>query len=144
MRIVSAALIEALRIDAGRPRFGADMTEETIPLEAGLLDRAISTTKGCYVGQEIVIRILHRGGGRVAKRLVTLSFDEPRNGIRRPVRRSSTSDKNIGQLTSVSPSLTTANLIALGYVHRDLAEEGREVLVGDTGIRATGRLDSRR
>ena len=53
------------------------MTEETIPLEAGLLDRAISTTKGCYVGQEIVIRILHRGGGRVAKRLVTLAFDSP-------------------------------------------------------------------
>jgi folate-binding protein YgfZ len=69
VRTVSAELIEALRIDAGRPRFGADMTEETIPLEAGLLERSISTTKGCYVGQEIVIRILHRGGGRVAKRL---------------------------------------------------------------------------
>ena len=63
-------LVESLRIDAGRPRFGVDMTDDTIPLEAGLLERAISTTKGCYVGQEIIIRILHRGGGRVAKRLV--------------------------------------------------------------------------
>ncbi len=67
---------DALRIEAGRPRFGVDMTEETIPLEAGLLDRAISTSKGCYVGQEVIIRVLHRGGGRVARRLVKLAFDE--------------------------------------------------------------------
>ena len=137
VRPVSAALIEALRIDAGRPRFGVDMTDDTIPLEAGLLERSISTTKGCYVGQEIVIRILHRGGGRVAKRLVTLSFDEPQNGTPPPGTTLFDGDKNIGQLTSVSASLTTAKLIALGYVHRDLAEEGREVLVGDTGITAT-------
>ena len=57
-------------MDAGRPLFGVDMDTETIPLEAGLLDRAISTTKGCYVGQEMIIRVLHRGGGRVAQRLV--------------------------------------------------------------------------
>ena len=114
VRAVSAALVEALRIDAGRPRFGADMTEETIPLEAGLLERAISTTKGCYVGQEIVIRILHRGGGRVAKRLVTLSFDEPQNGAPPSGTPLFDGDKNIGQLTSVSPSLTGSNLIALG------------------------------
>ena len=137
VRTISTALVEALRIDAGRPRFGADMTEETIPLEAGLLDRAISTTKGCYVGQEIVIRILHRGGGRVARRLVTLSFDEPPSGTPPAGTPLYDGDKNIGQLTSVSASPATANLIALGYVHRDLAEVGREVLVGDTGIRAT-------
>ena len=48
------------------------MTEDTIPLEAGIEDRAISLTKGCYVGQEIIIRVLHRGGGRVARRLVRI------------------------------------------------------------------------
>lgn len=137
VRSVGTALVDALRIDAGRPRFGADMTEETIPLEAGLLERAISTTKGCYVGQEIVIRILHRGGGRVVKRLVTLSFDEPQNGAPPPGTPLFDGGKNIGQLTSVSPSLTESHLIALGYVHRDLAEEGREVAVGDTDTRAT-------
>jgi tRNA-modifying protein YgfZ len=137
VRAVSGTFVEALRIEAGRPRFGVDMTEETIPLEAGLLERAISTTKGCYVGQEIVIRILHRGGGRVAKRLVTLSFDEPSSGTPRPGTGLFDGDKNIGQLTSVSSSLTSSGLIALGYVHRDLAEEGRQVLVGDTGTTAT-------
>ena len=47
-------------------------TTETIPLEAGIEDRAISFTKGCYVGQEIIIRVMHRGGGRVARKLVGL------------------------------------------------------------------------
>ena len=61
---------EVTRIEAGRPVFGIDMDEDTIPLEAGIEDRAISLTKGCYVGQEIIIRVLHRGHGRVAKRLV--------------------------------------------------------------------------
>ncbi len=63
---------ETLRIEAGRPRFGTDMTTETIPLEAGIEDRAISFTKGCYVGQEVIIRVLHRGHGRVARRLVSI------------------------------------------------------------------------
>jgi folate-binding protein YgfZ len=74
-RRISGALVDALRVDAGHPRFGTDMDTTTIPLEAGLLERAISTTKGCYVGQEIVVRILHRGGGRVAKTLVRHVLD---------------------------------------------------------------------
>jgi folate-binding protein YgfZ len=134
---VTPALLEALRIEAGRPRFGADMTGETIPLEAGLLERAISTTKGCYVGQEIVIRILHRGGGRVARRLVTLSFDAPPGGAPPPGTELFDGDKPVGQLTSVSSLPTVAGFIALGYVQRELAEEGRQVRVGDTGSIAT-------
>ena len=66
------AAIEAARIEAGYPLFGVDMTDETIPLEAGIEDRAISLSKGCYVGQEVIIRVLHRGHGRVAKKLVAL------------------------------------------------------------------------
>ena len=50
-----------LRIEAGVPKFHRDMDEETIPLEAGIESRAISLTKGCYVGQEVIIRVLHRG-----------------------------------------------------------------------------------
>jgi len=57
--------------------FGIDMTEDTIPLEAGIEDRAISFTKGCYVGQEIIIRVVHRGQGRVARKLVCLRIDGP-------------------------------------------------------------------
>ena len=57
------------------PLFGRDMDEETIPLEAGIESRAISFTKGCYVGQEVIIRVLHRGHGRVARKLVGLVFE---------------------------------------------------------------------
>ena len=63
-----------LRVEAGVPRFLVDMSEETIPLEAGL-DHAISHTKGCYVGQEIIVRIRDRAQGRVARRLVGLSLE---------------------------------------------------------------------
>ena len=63
---------ETLRIEAARPRFGIDMNTDTIPLEAGIEDRAISFTKGCYVGQEVIIRVMHRGHGRVARRLVSI------------------------------------------------------------------------
>ncbi|MEO7271389.1 MAG: glycine cleavage system protein T, partial [Vicinamibacterales bacterium] len=64
--IVEPDVAEVARIEAGQPQFGVDMDEDTIPLEAGLESRAISLTKGCYVGQEIIIRMLHRGQGRVA------------------------------------------------------------------------------
>jgi len=70
-RVVSAEAIEAARVEAGYPVFGIDMTDDTIPLEAGIEDRAISLSKGCYVGQEVIIRVLHRGHGRVARKLVT-------------------------------------------------------------------------
>ena len=71
-RDVTAEAVEVTRVEAGRPEFGTDMDEHTIPLEAGIDARAISYTKGCYVGQEVIIRVLHRGQGRVAKRLVGL------------------------------------------------------------------------
>ena len=65
--LVDADVAETCRIESGRPVFGKDMTEDTIPLEAGIEDRAISLTKGCYVGQEIIIRVLApRSGTRGA------------------------------------------------------------------------------
>ena len=57
------------------PLFHRDMDEETIPLEAGIESRAISFSKGCYVGQEVIIRVLHRGHGRVARKLVGLRLE---------------------------------------------------------------------
>ena len=106
------------------------MTDETIPLEAGLLDRAISTTKGCYVGQEMIIRVLHRGGGRVARRLVRLEFDAsatepPGAGRRSLVGDGATSARS----TSVAFSPARDRVVALGYVHRDVAEAGRRVII---------------
>jgi folate-binding protein YgfZ len=124
---ISAALMESLRIDAGRPAFGADMTAETIPLEAGLLDRAISTTKGCYVGQEVIIRVLHRGGGRIARRLVKLVLD---SSVTEPPAAGTalfSNGRDVGRLTSAAPSPREPRIIALGYVSRGVAEAGGHV-----------------
>lgn len=132
---VDAEVAEIVRVEAGRPLFGTDMTEDTIPLEAGLEDRAISQTKGCYVGQEIIIRVLHRGHGRVASRLVGLTCDVPSDV---PAIGASIfdGDRAIGSVTSAvwSPSLERA--LALGYVHRDFVEPGTAVAIAE-GIRAT-------
>jgi tRNA-modifying protein YgfZ len=58
---VSGAAAEILRVEAGRPRFGAEMTEETMPAEAGIVEEAVSFTKGCYIGQEPVARLHYKG-----------------------------------------------------------------------------------
>jgi folate-binding protein YgfZ len=65
---IDPATAEVCRVEAGLPRFLVDMTSETIPLEAGIEDRAISMTKSCYPGQEVIVRVLHRGGGREGDR----------------------------------------------------------------------------
>ncbi|MEO8071016.1 MAG: glycine cleavage T C-terminal barrel domain-containing protein [Acidobacteriota bacterium] len=130
-RPLSGDLADALRVDAGRPAFGIDMTEETIPLEAGLLDRAISTTKGCYVGQEVVIRILHRGGGRVARRLVTMAIDPATASGIAAGAVLSREGRDIGRMTTVASSLTTDGVVALGYVQRELAEVGQRLALRD-------------
>jgi len=138
---VDADIFESFRIQAGRPAFGVDMTSETIPLEAGLLGRAISTEKGCYVGQEVIIRVLHRGGGRVARRLMRLSLAGA--GERPAVGATLTSDgQDVGHLTSVAPAPDGPGFIALGYVHRDQAAIGRTLHLatanGDTLVRVEG------
>ena len=126
---VGDEVLEALRIEAGVPRFGVDMNQETIPLEAGIEDRAISLTKGCYVGQEVIIRVLHRGHGRVARRLV--GFTLPTSGRvpsrGEPVR---SGEREIGSITSSTWSPALGFPIALGYVHRDFVAAGTSVEVG--------------
>jgi folate-binding protein YgfZ len=141
---LASELIDALRIAHGRPTWGAELTPETIPLEAGLLDRAISTSKGCYVGQEIIIRILHRADGRVAKRLVCLQSEEatsaPRPGTALELvdgpGAGMTTAVSVGRVTSVAPALDSDRWIALAYVGREHAEAGRRVRAVDTGATA--------
>jgi folate-binding protein YgfZ len=120
-----AGAIEAARIEACYPLFGVDMTDDTIPLEAGIEDRAISFTKGCYVGQEVIVRVLHRGHGRVARRLVGLTVEggQPARGARL-----SSGGREVGFVTSAawSPRLGT---VALGYLHRDFVDRGTTVEV---------------
>ena len=127
---LGASALEALRIEAGTPRFGIDMTEDTIPLEAGIEARAISMTKGCYVGQEVIIRILHRGHGRVARRLVGLNIQG--TSVPAPGSPLAADGRRIGVLTSAAFSPQTRHAIALGYVQRDVAEPGTAVMVEGT------------
>lgn len=116
---------ETLRIESGVPLFGIDMDEDTIPLEAGIQDRAISFTKGCYVGQEVIVRILHRGQGRVARRLVRFEIAVASEAdLPVPGTRVEKDGKQIGTLTSVAWSPARERGVALGYVSRDYAEPG--------------------
>ena len=124
-RQVAPEAISAARVEAGYPIFGTDMTADTIPLEAGIEPRAISTTKGCYVGQEVIIRVLHRGHGRVARRLVTLRLDTP--GVE-PRAKILSGDREVGFVTTVAVS-PESGPIALAYVHRDLAVAAARVEV---------------
>ena len=129
---------EVIRIERGVPRFLADMNEDTIPLEAGIEDRAISFTKGCYVGQEVIVRVTHRGGGRVAKKLVRWVGDESADIVPLPESRISSFDKDIGRVTSAAFSPNVNRVVGLGYVHRDFTASGTEVTVmwNDSRIKA--------
>ena len=127
--VAEPAAIEAARVEAGYPLFGADMTEQIIPLEAGIEDRAISMSKGCYVGQEVIIRVLHRGQGRVAKRLVALRMQgEQLQGMPLSGAKIVSDTRDVGSVTSVARS-PRLGPIALGYVHRDFVAAGTQLEV---------------
>jgi len=119
-----------LRVEAGIPAFHRDMDEETIPLEAGIESRAINMNKGCYVGQEVIVRVLHRGHGRVAKKLVGLTID----GDAVPVRGSlvKSGEKEVGEVTSSVRSVALDRPIALAYLQRDFLEPGTVVSIDGT------------
>ena len=127
--VATDADVEAVRVESGRPLFGADMDTETIPLEAGLEDRAISRAKGCYVGQEVIVRVQDRGHGRVARRLVGLTLDaaSPVPGRNTTV---GSGGKDVGRVTSATWSPSLARPVALGYVQRDFVEPGTHLDVG--------------
>lgn len=127
------ATLEVLRIEAGVPRWGTELTPETIPLEAGLKERAISTSKGCYTGQEVIIRILHRG--HVNRQLRGLLFSSNASAARELVHPES--GKVVGQVTSSAQSPRLGQQIGLGYVRREV-EPGTILHAGDVaGPRVT-------
>jgi len=141
---VDAPVAEAVRVESGHPAFPNDMDTETIPLEAGIQDRAINFDKGCYVGQEVIIRVLHRGQGRVARRLVGLVLDGKSEACAQlsqvgAMVSSAGGDDQIGRVTSVVISPALGRWVALGYVPRELADVPGttvDILVGDTRVRA--------
>ena len=128
---LDAETFALLRLEAGRPSFPADMDGSTIPLEAGIESRAISQTKGCYVGQEVIVRILHRGQGRVARRLVGLLLgpdDSPPDAGAALLAADRTDAEAVGAVTTARRSPALGRPIALGYVRRELAAPGTRLV----------------
>jgi len=125
---VDDATREVLRIEAGIPRYRVDMDENTVLNETNL-DDAISFTKGCYTGQEIIIRIKHRG--HVAKKLTGLLLDHETALAPGAVCLAETGD-DIGRVTSACASPRLARTIALGYVKYDYLAAGNKIRIKDT------------
>ncbi len=125
---VSEAAAEILRVEHGRPRYGIDLDETTIPQEAGLNERAVSFTKGCYVGQETVARLYYKG--KPNRHLRGLRLSEPTE----PGAALILGERSVGSLASsvLSPRLGP---IGLALVRRE-AEPGATVSVGGQGASA--------
>jgi folate-binding protein YgfZ len=125
---VGEAAAEVVRVERGRPRWGLDLNDSVIPQEAGLNERAVSFTKGCYVGQETVARLHYRG--KPNRHLRGLRLSEPA-ATGTPLR---LGDREVGQVgsTVVSPRLGP---IALALLRRE-AEPGTTVAVGEGGATA--------
>jgi folate-binding protein YgfZ len=118
--------LEVLRIEAGIPRFGVDISETTVVPESAL-DDAVSYTKGCYVGQEIIARIKYRG--HVAKRLSGILFDEDVTVAREAKVKTSDGSRDIGRITSSAFSPRLNRTVALGFVRYEFLAAGTEIAV---------------
>jgi tRNA-modifying protein YgfZ len=134
-RPVGEEAAEVLRVEHGIPRHGQDMGAENLPGEAGIVTRAVSFTKGCYIGQEPVARMYHRGRPNRLLRGLRLPAAIP------PGAQVTAGGKAVGTLTSsvVSPRLGP---IGLAILRREV-EEGDEVLVGDGATATVVRLPFR-
>ena len=119
---VSETAVECLRVELGRPRYGVDLDETVIPQEAGLNERAVSFTKGCYVGQETVARLFYRG--KPNRQLRGLQLSGPADAGDEL----HFEGRTVGRVTSVAAS-PRFGPIALGFVRRE-APVGSAVSVG--------------
>ena len=110
---------QAVRVEAGIPVMGAELDDRTIAAEAGLLERCVSFTKGCYTGQELVARLDARGN-KVARRLRGIVMD-PSTGDARAVGSGAevaVGDRVVGKVTSVAWAAALEAPVALAYLHR--------------------------
>ncbi|MEX2108278.1 MAG: glycine cleavage T C-terminal barrel domain-containing protein [Solirubrobacterales bacterium] len=119
---------EILRIEAGTPRFGAEMGRETMPAEAGIVERAVSFTKGCYIGQEPVARLHYKGKPNRHLRGLELSAPTAAGATLR------LGEKEVGTIGSACVSPAHGS-IALAIVRRE-AEPGAELTVGEDDVTA--------
>ena len=131
---VSSEGMETLRIEGGIPRYGVDMDETNVVTETNL-DDAVSFTKGCYIGQEIIARIRYRG--HVAKKLTGVIL-ESEVRLESGAKILSSDEKEIGRVTSFAFSPRLDRTVALGYVKYDYLAPGTNVRVrsGEEGFGA--------
>ena len=138
---IGAETRETLRIERGLPRFGIDFDDSNLPAEAGVVERAISFTKGCYIGQEPIVRLAHRGhANRELRRLELAELSVLPATLYE-------GEREVGRLTS-SAGLPEGGAAALGYVRRAVADgaqlvaqdaRGGRVAARDAGRVAAGR-----
>lgn len=126
--LASPDAYETARIEAGIPRFGADITPENFPGETGILNRAVSFKKGCYPGQETVARMRYRGHPN--KMLHRLAIDGP---LPSPGTEITQEGKAVGRITSIAPLPSHGRTLALGYLSRN-TKEGIPLRAGESTI----------
>jgi len=112
---VAAEELELLRIRAGTPAWGKEIDDRVLPAEAGLTERAVSFTKGCYPGQEPIARLHYRGHANRGLRVLGLTE------LPAPETELSYEGKSVGRITSAAPSGDGA--VALAYVRREVPQD---------------------
>jgi aminomethyltransferase len=120
---------DVLRIEAGMPRFGAEIDEQVMPAEAGVVDRAVSFTKGCYIGQEPVARLHYRGHANRGLRSILLAGTAPEAGATVEV-----DGREVGRITSAAESPTIGRAVALAIVRREVDPGQRVGVVTADGV----------
>ena len=123
---------KTLGVEAGRPVYGTDMDERTLPPEAGIVERAVDQAKGCYTGQEVIVRIRDRGHvNRYLRRLALGDVPAPAPGTELLA---PDSDKVVGTVTSAVQSPRLGGVAALAYVRRGV----ERVRLGDAEVDVPG------
>lgn len=135
LRWVGLQAREILRVEAGIPRYGIDMDENTLFLEIGL-DEAVSFHKGCYLGQEVVERI--RSRGHVNRKLASIVLEGSEAAARGATVGSEA--REIGRITSAVLSPALGRPVALGYIHRDFLAPDTAITVDSGGRKISGRI----
>ena len=132
--LVDSEVIEALRLEQGIPSWDAELTPTTLPPEGGpRMLKAISYTKGCYVGQEVIARL--KSVGHVNRTLVFLTSET--DAFPQPLTKLTHGEKEVGTITSGGFSPRLQRGIALGYLQRTLAADGTDVVAQGLELKVT-------
>ncbi len=121
---IGADALELLRIEAKTPRMGREIDDRVMPAEAGLDDRAVSFTKGCYPGQEPVARLHYRGHANRGLRVLEIEGD----GLPEYDAPLTDGDAVVGRVTSAV--VANGGVVALGYVRREVLDDAELTVAG--------------